>query len=287
MPSAMPATVDHRPEPLLAQAPEDELSKERHGSMSSARAGRSSIDWSTPIAQVHDALRRRPAPGECVARRMVRPASRFRSASSSSTRAPLSESRLPGRLVGDEQRRLVHDRAGDGRTLQLASRQLLWIVRSRCGHATRSASAARRCSSTMDPARPASAAAARCSRASVSVGSRLKNWNTKPIRSRRIRVRASSSSVSSRTAFEVTDPPSDDPCRRRDAATSTCRSPDGPTSATKSAALDRQADVAHGVHRGVARQVGLLQLIGDEERHSNVTNVSTCAVFGKRSKASR
>ena len=39
-------------------------------------------------------------------------------------RAPLAESRLPGRLVRQDQRRVVHDGPGDRRALHLAARQL-------------------------------------------------------------------------------------------------------------------------------------------------------------------
>src|SRR5690242_13169901 len=48
----------------------------------------------------------------------------------------------------------------------------------------------------------------------------------------------------------------------------------------------RQADAAQCRDGRLAGPVRLRQLIEEQERHTKVTSVSTCAVFGKRSNAS-
>ena len=120
----------------------------------------------------------------------------------------------------------MDERAGNRAALHLAARELRRVVREPVGQRRR----ARRA-----PARAGAAAAARCarraaaaarrSRASVSVGSRLKNWKTKPTRSRRIAgqlvVAKRRQGTPTRGARRRTTA---DPSRRTGAAASTCRS---------------------------------------------------------------
>ena len=66
------------------------------------------------------------------------------SRSSARTSAPERESRLPGRLVGEDDRRPGDDRAGDRHALALAARELLGAVVQACPSPTRSSAVAPR-----------------------------------------------------------------------------------------------------------------------------------------------
>ena len=149
-----------------------------------------------PFAQAHLRWAVRATSSAWVANRMVMPRSRLSSASSVSTVGAVGRVEVAGRLVGDQQGGLVHERAGERRPLHLAARHSCGsgqpMPDADAGRQRRRA--AFRLGRGMPPSRQGSAMLS----PSVSVGSRLKNWNTKPMRSRRSRVSASSSSARGR-----------------------------------------------------------------------------------------
>ena len=192
---------------------------------------------------------------ECVASSIVTPSSRFSSASSASTRGAVVRIEVAGRLVGDEQRRA--GARARGRWPRAASRRPTPAADSasadaRCRRArpARAARASASCA-VMPPSRHGSAMLS----PRVSVGSRLKNWNTKPMRSRRsARQRVV---VERREVAALEREPcrrSADPSRRTGAAASTCRSPTGP-SAPRSPPASSVSDTPRRAVTGAAPPV--------------------------------
>ena len=118
---------------------------------------------------------------------------RLTSSSSSMIWRPVVAVQVSGRLVGEQERRIVGERARDRDALLLAARELRRIVmargrRARLRRAARRR-AARRCFT------PAISIGTSTFSSAVSEGSRWKNWNTKPMRWPRSRASASSSSA--------------------------------------------------------------------------------------------
>ena len=99
---------------------------------------------------------------------------------------------IAGRLVGDEDGRVRHDRAGDGDALLLAARKLRRVVVQALAEADRPSSCSARAKASSSPA--SSSGSATFSSA-VMVGTRWKDWKTMPMRRPRKRASASSSSA--------------------------------------------------------------------------------------------
>ena len=122
----------------------------------------------------------------------------------------------------------------------------------------------------------------------VSVGSRLKNWNTKPIRSRRTRVSSSSPSATRSRSSSASGP-----AEGRSIAPQRCSSvdlpqPDGPISATKSPALDGERHACRAPDRCAAARIGLGEVGRDQERHSySMTPPADLAVSRGKAKGRR
>ena len=89
---------------------------------------------------------------------------------------------VAGRLVGEDDRRPRDERAGDRDALLLAAGELGRSVRAAVGEADRSSSSSNHSWSGFSPAIESGS---RMFSSAVSIGSRLKNWKTKPMCSRR------------------------------------------------------------------------------------------------------
>ncbi len=96
---------------------------------------------------------------------------------------------VTGRFVGEQDRRIVDERAGDGDALPLTAGQFVgpWLMR--CVSSTGSSAALARSSRSFFET-PAYTSGSSTLWSAVARGSRLKVWNTKPISS--LRMRASS-----------------------------------------------------------------------------------------------
>ena len=140
-----------------------------------------------------------------------------------------------GGLVGQEERRLVDERAGDGQALALTAgeRRRGWRRPCRAGRAGRAgrARAARR-SRRAGAGRPARRGR-RC-RGRVIPSMRLKNWNTMPTWRRRIRARASSDASARSRPTTRTLPASGRSSPARTLRNVDLPQPDGPVRATNS-----------------------------------------------------
>ena len=102
---------------------------------------------------------------------------------------------LAGRLVREQQRRPVGERAGDRDALHFAARQLRRpVIDPRPVRPTYSSSSRVRARRSLFDA-PASACGSSTFSHAVSIGSRKKRWNTKPMRVRRMRLRSRSDSA--------------------------------------------------------------------------------------------
>ena len=151
---------------------------------------------------------------------------------------------VAGRLIGDDQRRPMDERAGDGGALRLAARHLLGIVGEPVADADAVGQARGRAPPPRATAIPASRQGSAMLSPRVRVGSRLKNWNTKPMRSRRSRVSASSSRpVRSRPSIASRPEVGRSIAPHRWSSVDLPQ-PDGPISATKSPGLEGERDPA-------------------------------------------
>ena len=156
---------------------------------------------------------------------------------------------LAGRLVGQQQARPVRQGAGDRHPLHLAARQLRRPMIGAVAEARRSRAARACAAGAAAPAAPASACGSSTFSAAVSIGSRKKRWNTKPIcaaaggcaprRRARATSRPSKSSVAARGRVDA----SEDVQQRRLAAARR------PAHGHVLALRDPQRHVAHRGHR--------------------------------------
>ena len=160
---------------------------------------------------------------------------------------------VAGGLVGEQHRRLGHQRAGDGDALLLAAGELGGPVRAAVGEADRARS--RLAPSRGRACGRRSTAAGGCSPPPSASGSRLKNWKMKPTWSRRSRVSSLSPIVGDVLAA--------DRDRARGGRSSPARmcmrvdlpEPDGPMTAVNWPAGNLERDAAKGVDGGLALAV--------------------------------
>ena len=113
---------------------------------------------------------------------------------------------LARRLVGDEQRRPVGQRARDRDALHLAARELRGQMIGAIGQTHVFEQLARPRRAARRPRRRLRPAAAPRSRAAVSIGSRKKRWKTKPMRVRRMRLRSASDKRATSRSSKSIDP---------------------------------------------------------------------------------
>ena len=190
------------------------------------RSTRPSRMWTTRSAA-------RATSAAWVASSSVSPRSRLSRTSASRMRAPVAESRLPvGSSAMTSTGSCTTARAMAARCISPPDNCVgLWS--SRCPSPS-SVAQCRALSNEAARALPASSSGSAMFSTRLSVGSRLKNWNTNPSRSRRTRVSPSSASVSRRDPSSQTRP-----ALGRSIAPHTCSSvdlphPEGPTMATNS-----------------------------------------------------
>ena len=192
---------------------------------------------------VADDPRRRPAPrrGRRSRRRWaswvtittVWPNSSTARRSSASTSSLELRVEVAGRLVGEHDRRLRDQRPRDRDALLLAAREL-GRADGRAGRRGRPRRRAGR-SARGRASRPASDSGSRMFSSALSTGSRLKNWKTKPILSRRSSVSSASSSSPSSTPSIVTEPEVGRSSPARQCISVDLPEPDGPMIAVKRA----------------------------------------------------
>ena len=166
------------------------------------------------------------------------------------------EVEVAGGLVGEDQRRLDHQGAGDGHALHLAARQLVGPVRAAMREADRVERSldARRLARGR---RPSSRSGRDTFSSADRVGIRLKNWKTKPIERRRKMVTSSSDMLRDRRAVDQESPAvgaSSPPIR--------CNSvlfpePDGPDDGDELAGRNVERDARQSFHLGVALTIAL------------------------------
>ena len=210
------------------------------------------------------------------------PSSRLSSASSASTLAPFSESRLPVGSSATSSAGSMHERARDRRALHLAAGDLLRVVRQPMRDADALGQrAGPRFGLGAASCRPAGRAA-RCCRASVSVGSRLKNWNTKPIRSRRTRVSSSSPSADEVAAVErerAAGRPIHGAAQVQQRRLAAARRPH---QRDEVAALERERHAGERGHARFTGDVSFLEVVGDQKRASDSSTSCQMPVVGER-----
>ena len=200
-----------------------------------------------------------------VASSSVTPISRFSPVNRSSTIRPFSESRLPVGSSAMSESRAMNQRPGDGR--RAASRRPTVAGDSdarRPPSPTRS-SRLRAAGSTAADRPPASRTGSATFSSTVNVGSRLKNWKTKPTRSRLIRVSSSSPRSAERDAFEP------DGAGRRaihgaaDVQKRGLAATGWPDERHELARVERERDARHRLDSRVADDVRSMNVVGDEE----------------------
>ena len=193
-------------------------------------------------------------PRSWVTRTTARPSSAA-SRSRASTAAPGLGVEVAGRLVGEQERRVVDERARDGEALLLAAGELVGEPRRRRRQPEASISARPRAGA---PRRaPGSRAGSRTFSSPVSSGTRWKNWKTKPTRARRSARELALGAAVDALAGDL------DACRPRGgrAPPRRCRSvdlpePERPTTATSSPGARRRGRRrrARGARRGRGRR---------------------------------
>ena len=138
---------------------------------------------------------------------------------------------LAGRLVREQQRRAVGERARDRDALHLAAGQLRRPMIAPCARpdvVEQLARAARR--SAFDA--PASACGSSMFSQAVSIGSRKNRWNTKPMRVSRMRLRSDSGSVLTSRPSKTSVPALGGSTQPRMCSSVDLPQPDGPVIAT-------------------------------------------------------
>ena len=132
-----------------------------------------------------------PTSASCVTRRIVLPRSRLKRRNMPRTSIAARRVQVAGRLVAEDQLRVVHQGSGDRHALLLAAGQLHRTVAGPIGQADRRERLTGR-GRAAAPDAPAYSAASATFSSAVRVGTRLNDWNTKPIERARIRVRSRS-----------------------------------------------------------------------------------------------
>ncbi len=145
---------------------------------------------------------------ECVTRMPAARCAFTWSRSSRSTCAARVGIEIAGRLVGEHELRLVDERARDRDALQFAAGELARHARAAIAEPDRLEHRARPVCAAAASATPASDSGSATFCATVRYGSTWNAWKTKPIRSRRSAVSASSSSVASSTPSTTIEPAS-------------------------------------------------------------------------------
>ena len=190
-PSAMPATVG------AVRSRSCAIRRRRMNQLKSATqvlsacCRRTSMRSTLPVAHVDDAVGGGGDLGGVGRQQQREPAVAVEPAPAASRmRAPLAESRLPVGSSAMTQRRVVNH--APARWPRAASRRRTTASADgrADGPAPLGGPVPRALSNEACPRRRPAAAAARCFRRRLNVGSRLKNWKTNPSRSRRIRVSA-------------------------------------------------------------------------------------------------
>ena len=186
---------------------------------------------------------------------------------------------LSGRLVGQEQRGPVGQRARDGHALHLAARELGGPVPAPLAepHVVEQLAGAR---APVGSATPASAIGSSTFSSAVSTGSRWKRWKTKPSRVRRSRVSSRSESRSSRRPSMLTAPDDGGSMPPRMWSSVDLPDPDGPAMATYSPASIVEVHAAERVHRLAVHRVVAPDVAADDEAH--VASARECAAMGAR-----
>ena len=185
------------------------------------------------------------------------------------------------RLVGQQQRGPVGQRAGDRDALALPARQPRGQLTGALQHAEPVEQLAGPRERVLPRAPPTSAASATFSSA-VRCSIRWKNWNTRPTCRRRRRASAAAPSPSRRApAISML------PSSAGSSPASTCSSvdlpqPDGPIRATSSPRLDHEVDAAQRADRGGLRVERPPQPTGDQDRTSPTSAPHPLRLFAAR-----
>ena len=263
----MPSDSQHRPQRLRAEAPQDEPAKQRHHGLRAApRPSPGAIRTIRPSRMCTTRSAAAATSAACVASSTVTPARRFSSVSSASTRAPVLRIQVAGGLVGDEQRRLVDERAGDRRALHLAAGELRWssAPADRTGRRDRRATA--RAAGPSPGGSPASSSGSAMFSCERQRRQQVEELEDEADAARRTRVSSSSLIPSSGTPSSVTRPEVGRSIAAAQVQQRGLAAARWADDGHELAARDLEADVADGVDPGRTREIGAVETVGDEQR---------------------